>query len=74
METINGVREEVEGRDFFSTLKRVVGEVIRARKMKYRIHEDVMKIYYYFLIRKNTVVNRMVHIVELLNELISFQF
>ena len=74
METINGVREEVEGRDFFSTLKRVVGEVIRARKMKYRIHEDVMKIYYYFLIRKNTVVNRMVHIVEFLTELISFQF
>jgi hypothetical protein len=41
---------------FFSALKGVVGETIRARKMRYQIHEAVMKIYCYFLIRKNTVV------------------
>ena len=42
---------------FFSALKRTVGEVIMAKKLKYQIHEAVMKIYCYFLLRKNTVVN-----------------
>jgi hypothetical protein len=42
---------------FFSALKRTVGEVIMAKKLKYQIHETVMKIYCYFLLRKNTVVN-----------------
>jgi len=42
---------------FFSALKRVIGETIMARKLRYQIHEAVMKIYCYFLLRKNTVVN-----------------
>ena len=42
---------------FFSALKRVVGETIRARKLIYQIHEAVMKIYCYFILRKNTVVS-----------------
>ncbi len=42
---------------FFSALKRVVGEVIMAKKMMYQIQEAVMKIYAYFLLRKNTEVN-----------------
>ena len=42
---------------FFSALKRVVGEVIMAKKMMYQIQEAVMKIHAYFLLRKNTVVN-----------------
>jgi hypothetical protein len=35
---------------FFSALKRVVGETIMARKLRYQIHEAVMKIYCYFLL------------------------
>ena len=42
---------------FFSALKRTVGEVIRAKKLQYQIQEAVMKIYCYFLMRKNTVMN-----------------
>ena len=42
---------------FFSALKRTVGEVIMANKLVYQIQEAIMKIYAYFLIRKNTVVN-----------------
>ncbi len=42
---------------FFSALKRTVGEMIMARKLKYQISEAMMKIYCYFLLRKNTVVN-----------------
>ena len=42
---------------FFSALKRVVGEVIMAKKMMYQIQEAVMKIYTYFLLRKNAEVN-----------------
>ena len=42
---------------FFSALKRVVGEVIRAKKLRYQIQEAVMKVYCYFLLRKNTVVS-----------------
>jgi IS5 family transposase len=42
---------------FFSALKRTVGEVIRAKKLKYQVQEAIMKIYCYFLLRKNTVVN-----------------
>jgi len=42
---------------FFSALKRVVVETIMARKLRYQIHEAVMKIYCYFLLRKNTVVS-----------------
>jgi hypothetical protein len=42
---------------FFSALKRTVGEVIMANKFLYQIQEAVMKIYAYFLLRKNTVVN-----------------
>ena len=41
---------------FFSALKRVVGETIKTRKMRYQIHEAVMKVYCYLLMRKNTVV------------------
>ncbi len=40
---------------FFSALKRTVGEVIRGKK-KYQVQEAIMKIYCYFLLRKNTVV------------------
>lgn len=42
---------------FFSALKRIVGEVITANKLLYQIQEAIMKIYAYFLMRKNTVVN-----------------
>ena len=42
---------------FFSALKRTVGEVIMAKKLMYQIQEAVMKIYAYFLLRNNTVVN-----------------
>ena len=42
---------------FFSALKRTVGEVIMANKLVYQIQEAIMKIYAYFLMRKNTVVN-----------------
>ena len=42
---------------FFSALKRTVGEIIMANKLVYQIQEAVMKIYAYFLMRKNTVVN-----------------
>ncbi|MCL4412292.1 MAG: transposase [Candidatus Thermoplasmatota archaeon] len=42
---------------FFSALKGTVGEVIMANKPVYQIQEAVMKIYAYFLMRKNTVVN-----------------
>ncbi len=45
---------------FFSALKGTVGEVIMANKPVYQIQEAVMKIYAYFLMRKNTVVNCMV--------------
>ncbi|MCL4333318.1 MAG: hypothetical protein M1424_01415 [Candidatus Thermoplasmatota archaeon] len=45
---------------FFSALKRTVGEVITANKLLYQIQEAIMKIYAYFLMRKNTVVNLMV--------------
>ncbi|MEM3192512.1 MAG: hypothetical protein QW478_13630 [Candidatus Micrarchaeaceae archaeon] len=41
----------------FSALKRVTGEIIMAKKLKYQIKEAVMKIYTYFLIRKNTLVS-----------------
>ena len=41
---------------FFSALKRAMGEVIRAKKLEYQIQEAVMKVYSYFLMRKNTVV------------------
>ena len=42
---------------FFSALKRTVGEVIMANKLLYQVQEAIMKIYAYFLMRKNTVVN-----------------
>ena len=42
---------------FFSALKRTVGDVIMANKFLYQIQEAVMKIYAYFLLRKNTMVN-----------------
>ncbi len=42
---------------FFSALKRVMGEVIRAKKLIYQIQEAVMKVYCYFILRKNTVVS-----------------
>ena len=42
---------------FFSALKRVVGEVIRAKKLEYQIQEAVMKVYCYFLLRKDTVMS-----------------
>lgn len=42
---------------FFSALKRTVGEVIMANKLVYQIQEAIMKIYAYFLMRKNTVVD-----------------
>ncbi|MEM4066735.1 MAG: hypothetical protein QXV17_07735 [Candidatus Micrarchaeaceae archaeon] len=42
---------------FFSALKRVMGEIIMAKKLKYQIQEAVMKIYTYFLMRKNTLVS-----------------
>lgn len=41
---------------FFSALKRTIGEVIMARNIIYQIQEAVMKIYTYFLLRKDTVV------------------
>ena len=42
---------------FLSALKRIVGEVITANKLLYQIQDAIMKIYAYFLMRKNTVVN-----------------
>jgi hypothetical protein len=42
---------------FFSALKRVAGETIMAKKLKHQIHEALMKIYCYFLLRKNKVVS-----------------
>ena len=51
--TERGGRVEI----FFSALKRTVGEVIMANKLVYQIQEAIMKIYAYFLLRKNTVVN-----------------
>ena len=42
---------------FFSALKRTVREVIMANKLLYQVQEAIMKIYAYFLMRKNTVVN-----------------
>ncbi len=42
---------------FFSALKRTVGEIIMANKLVYQIQEAVMKIYAYFLMKKNTVVS-----------------
>ncbi len=42
---------------FFSALKRVMNEVINAKRLKYQIHQTMMKIYCYFLPRRNTVVN-----------------
>ncbi len=45
------------GEIFFSALKRVMGEVIRAKKTIYQFQEAVMKIFCYFLLRKNTVVS-----------------
>lgn len=42
---------------FFSALKRVADEIIRAGKLIYRIHKAVMKVYCYFILRKNTVVS-----------------
>ena len=42
---------------FFSALKRRGGEVISAKKLQYQIREAIMKIYCYFPMRKNTVMN-----------------
>ncbi|MEM3771639.1 MAG: hypothetical protein QXW80_04965 [Candidatus Micrarchaeia archaeon] len=42
---------------FFSALKSVMGEIIMTKKPKYQIQEAVMKIYTYFLMRKNTLVS-----------------
>ncbi|MEM3192315.1 MAG: hypothetical protein QW292_09540 [Candidatus Parvarchaeota archaeon] len=42
---------------FFSALKRVMGEIIMAKKPKYQIQEAVMKIYTYFSMIKNTLVS-----------------
>ncbi len=42
---------------FFSALKRTMEDVIMANKFLYQTQEAVMKIYAYFLLRKNTVVN-----------------
>ena len=42
---------------FFSALKTTVGEVIMANKLLYQVQKAIMKIYAYFLMRKNTVVN-----------------
>jgi len=50
-----GVRWRVE--IFFSALKRVMGEVIKAKKTMYQFQEAAMKIFCYFLLRKNTVVS-----------------
>ena len=41
---------------FFAGLKRVVGEIIRAKKDVYKIQEAVFKIYCYFLMRNYTEV------------------
>jgi hypothetical protein len=41
---------------FFAGLKRVVGEIIRAKKDGYEIQEAVFKIYCYFLMRNYTEV------------------
>jgi hypothetical protein len=42
---------------FFPALKRTVREVTTANKLLYQIQEAVMKIYAYFLLRNNTVMN-----------------
>ncbi len=41
----------------FSVLKIVIDKVINAKRLKYHVQEAVMKIYRYFLLRRNTVVN-----------------
>jgi len=41
---------------FFAGLKRVVGEIIRAKKDGYKIQKAVLKIYCYFLMRNYTEV------------------
>ncbi|PMP73533.1 MAG: IS5/IS1182 family transposase, partial [Aciduliprofundum sp.] len=39
---------------FFSGLKRVVGEIVRAKKDEYKIQEVIFKIYSYFVMRNYT--------------------
>jgi hypothetical protein len=41
---------------FFSGLKRVVGEIIRAKKDEYKIQEVIFKKYSYFVMRNYTEV------------------
>jgi hypothetical protein len=41
---------------FFSGLKRVVGEIVRAKKDEYKIQEVIFKIYSYFVMRNYTEV------------------
>jgi transposase len=40
---------------YFSGLKRVMGEVIRARRTDYMIQEVGLKVLYYNMMRKNTI-------------------
>ncbi len=42
---------------FFSALKRVMEELIKAKKTIYQFQEAAMKLFCYFLLRKNTVVS-----------------
>ena len=39
---------------YFSGLKRVMGEIIRARKSEYMIQEIGLKVLYYNMMRENT--------------------
>jgi len=41
---------------FFSGLKRVVGEIVRAKKDDYKIQEVIFKIYSYFIMKNYTEV------------------
>ncbi|MGC8686659.1 MAG: hypothetical protein ACP5SF_03790, partial [Thermoplasmata archaeon] len=40
---------------FFSGLKRVMGEILMARKLEYLVHELMFKVYGYFIMRRNTI-------------------
>ncbi|MEM3845979.1 MAG: hypothetical protein QXU98_09785 [Candidatus Parvarchaeota archaeon] len=51
------VRGKIEGGDVLLSSEEGYGEIIMAKKPKYQIQEAVMKIYTYFLMRKNTLVS-----------------
>lgn len=40
---------------YFSGLKRVIGEIIRARRTDYMIQEDGLNVLYYNIMRENTI-------------------